>query len=152
MKVRDRCGGALGRHRLQMAGAGKSGAETQTPSSHEQLLGRRWSRPTPPIIAWHPNTGIAIPVGTFRVPRLPALPPPGKTCGGLGTTPGRCLCPERDHSSHGASVSLHHLHPSVARARSEWLSRPRGILVTAVPAVPAREAEPACFWLPYMNH
>lgn len=134
MKVRDRSGGAQGRYRLQM-----EGAETPTPSSDKQFLGRRY-----PPVTWHQDChSRRDPSGS---PTLLPYPLKANSVVGLGTPPDRLLGTEHDPQGSRCLVSLPHLHPSRAHARSEWLCTSVSLcpivpalmeMVTAFPAVPS---------------
>lgn len=130
----------------------------QEQESLEQSSDSFWAedRPLPhPTSTWHLSTGIAIPDWAF--------PGPLPSCCEVGYHSRQHLCPEYDpQGSRCLGVP-----PSPL---SEPGSRQVRVVVyasiyvcPAVPALmesrsqlsllcPAVEAEPACFWLPYMNH
>lgn len=126
-----------------------------TPSSDRQFLGRRY-----PPVTWHRDCHSRLdPSGS---PTLLPYPLKANSVVGQGIPPDRLLCPERDPRGSRCLVSLPHLHPSMAHARSEWRCTPVSVCPSVPtlmeswsqpsPLCPAMEAEPACFWLPYMNH
>lgn len=150
MKVRDRSGGAQGRYRLQM-----EGAETPTPSSDKQFLGRRY----PPQSL---GTRIAIPDGTLLGPPPSCLTPSRQTVL-WGWVPHQTgfWAQSMTHRGHGALCPFltsipAGLMPGPSGCARQFLcaplSPPSWKWSQPSPLCPAMEAEPACFWLPYMNH
>lgn len=128
-------------------------------SANKQLLGRRQA-PAPPHKHLALTHRLPFSTGRFLVPCL--IPSRQKVCG-AGRHNRQHLCPEHNPQGsqclavpssplsepgsrqvRGAVDASVYVCPAVP-ALTESRSQPS-------PLCPAVEAEPACFWLPYMNH